>query len=126
MKKHKNIMVQFTVITFVTLLVVSFGLGEFLARRVRKNLISTHIELLPLIVQQTVENHPDFYVFMQSFPELGPSQEVERFFQDLLNLGSVSGVKMWAKDGTIVWSDESSIVGENFIDNEYAGRASHR
>jgi HD-GYP domain-containing protein (c-di-GMP phosphodiesterase class II) len=116
-------MVQFTMITFITVVVVSFGLGEFLARRVRKNLIDTHIELLPRIVQHTVEDHPDFYVFMQSYPELGPSPEVEGFFYDLLSLGSISRIKMWSKDGTIVWSDESSIVGNNFSENIFFRRA---
>lgn len=123
MKKQRNIMVQFTLITFITVLVVSFGLGEFLARRIRENLINTHIELLPRIVQYAAEDHPDFYVFMQSYPELGPSTDVEDFFYDLLTFGSITRLKVWAKDGTIVWSDESAIVGKNFSDNTLFRRA---
>jgi HD-GYP domain-containing protein (c-di-GMP phosphodiesterase class II) len=123
MKKKKNVMVQFTLITFITILLISIGSGEVLENRFRKYLISNHIEFLPRVVKHSVEDHPDFYVFLRSYPDLGPSPDVEGFFQDLLTFGSVTHVVVFGKDGTVVWSDEENSVGKNFRENAHFQQA---
>lgn len=40
----------------------------------------------------------------------------ENYFQSVENDNTLR-IKVWSKDGTIVYSDDSSIVGENFADN---------
>ncbi len=58
---------------------------------------------------------------LQTDFELGPLDEkritFEQFFHEL-HSDEILRIKVWNKDGTIIYSNDESIVGKNFVDNE--------
>ncbi len=44
----------------------------------------------------------------------GASQELERAMRARMRDGTLSHVKLWSQDGTVVWSDEKALVGRSY------------
>ena len=123
MRLLQNIIFRYTVVTFVVISLVSLGLGAILSQQITNHLIQTHIKVFPHVMKSIVKNHLEVYAFLNAPPGSEVPQDVASFFNDLFTFGAVFRIKVWGKDGTILWSDKPDIIGKNFRDNIHFIRA---
>jgi len=91
-------------------LVVTIVLGFSIETAVRRHLLTARVELIANIVDEIEEAHPGLP------PAIG-SSGYQTFDQDVrLRLvgGETLRVKLWAPDGTVVYSDDTDLVGSRF------------
>ncbi len=82
-------------------------------------LIQSHIKLYPEIVSLLTKENPKVNEFFYLEAGQRLDDEVEEFFNDLLSLGVVFRIKVWSRTGTIRWSDDQSIIAQNYQDNNH-------
>jgi len=51
------------------------------------------------------------------------TERFERFFQQVATMPEVFRVKVYAADGTVLWSDETQLIGRRFADNPHLNGA---
>jgi hypothetical protein len=51
------------------------------------------------------------------------TERFERFFRQVVTMPEVFRVKVYAADGTVLWSDESQLIGRRFADNPHLNGA---
>ncbi|MCL4416783.1 MAG: HD domain-containing protein [Actinobacteria bacterium] len=117
MKLLKNIIIQYTVITFLVILFISITLGIILSQRITNYTIQTHIDTFPQVIQSIVKDHPQVYTFLKSPAGTIVPEDVKVFLNDLFSFGAIFRIKVWGKDGTILWSDKTELIGLNYKDN---------
>ncbi|MEW6426684.1 MAG: HD domain-containing phosphohydrolase [Thermodesulfobacteriota bacterium] len=125
MKFTRNIIFQFTFLTFFVVLGVSLFLGIVLTRRMTADVIARHIEIYPQLMTGLMKSQPAIEDFLRGASPASAPLEAGQAFAGLLNFGTVFRVKVWAMDGTILWSDKSELIGQAFPDNDdflYAAR----
>lgn len=123
MKLKRNILLQYTLVTFLVIALVSYGLARLLSLRITDNLVKVHLELFPGIVEMGVRNNPEIYRFLQSPPGTMATEEILALFDDFLSLGMIFRLKVWGKDASIMWSDQTDIIGQKFVDDPLFQRA---
>ena len=116
MRVRGNIVLQYSVATFIIIFGVSVALGITLARRITDYQLRSHIRLFPELIALTVKNNPQ--VYRCSAPRRGdrlrghggnPARPVRT--------RTIFRVKVWSRDGTIVWSDSHEEIGQKFPDD---------
>lgn len=115
----RNTIVHYTVITFVVMLFSSVSLGVVLSRQVTDYLIQTHIDIFPHVIRSLADEHPEVISFLNAPPGSAVPESVKIFFDEILSFGAVFRIKVWGKDGTILWSDKAEVIGKNFKDNPH-------
>ena len=118
MKIKNNIMLQYTISTFIVVLIVSLVLGFFLARWTVDLQLKKHIDLYPEIVQQQLVNNQDILDYMDKSDYSITPVRITEFINEFKNFGSVFRVKIWGRDSVVLWSDDTSIIGKSFPDNK--------
>ncbi|HWR73788.1 MAG TPA: HD domain-containing phosphohydrolase [Nitrospirota bacterium] len=113
----RNVIAQYTIITLVVIVVISAVLGIVITRRIEDHVLKSHVSMFPPVIRTMVKDHPVLYnVFSSRRIKHDPSDLNEQM-NDLFTFGSVFRVKLWGKDGTILWSDRKEIVGKKYQDN---------
>ncbi len=117
MRFRGNIILQYSIVTFLIIAAVSAALGITLARRITDYQLRSHIRLYPELIDLTVKGDPGVYA-MFSGPSGGPvSADTVKTLRGLFGVGSIFRVKAWSRDGTIVWSDQADEIGQKFPDD---------
>lgn len=112
----KNSLLQYSVLTFIIILVVSFGLINILTSYVADYTINSHIKIYPDMVKIFVKNNQLVKFYFEQPP--GTLETRGKWvFSDFLLLGNIIRLKIWDNNGTILWSDDPNIVGKNFSNN---------
>jgi len=118
MRFRGNIILQYSITTFLFISAVSVALGITLARQITDYQLRSHIRLFPELIGLTVKQSPQVYDMFRS-PSGGPvSAETEGVLRGLFGLGTIFRVKAWSSDGTIVWSDQKDEIGQRFPDDD--------
>lgn len=117
MRWRDNIILQFTFITFFVVCAVSVALGTMLSRQMAEQTIRIHIDLFPKFVRQLADDHPVIFDFLHRPPSRDLPPEMVGFVDNIKAIGPIFRIKIWASDGTILWSDESQIIGKQFVAN---------
>lgn len=119
MKLFKNIIFQFTLSTFLVIVFASLGLGFILSRNLASHALEQYLEVYPKLVESAVQTHPQILaLFSATSPNSGQMEKSEKAFSDLLNFGTIFRLKVWSLDNTIVWSDDTEVIGNKFADND--------
>jgi HD-GYP domain-containing protein (c-di-GMP phosphodiesterase class II) len=113
----RNILVSYTVITFIVIAATSFMLAFYLSRLNTNHLVRTHIDIYPNLIQAIVKDHPNFFEYLESPPGTSMPLNSQEFLSALLDFHAIFRIKVWNRDGTILWSDKPELVGKNFRDN---------
>ena len=117
MRFRGNIVLQYSVATFVIILGVSVALGMTLASRITDYQLRSHIRLFPELIGLTVRNNPQMYEMFSSAAGGTVSPATESILRGLFGLGTIFRVKVWSSNGTIVWSDSHPEIGQKFPDD---------
>ena len=115
MRFRGNIILQYSIATFVIILVVSVVLGRLLVGQITDYQIRSHIRLYPELIDLAVKGNP---AGVRHVPvRLGRTRvaaSVESLLRSFFGLGTIFRVKVWSRDGTIVWSDSREEIGQKF------------
>lgn len=116
-KFRQNIILQYTLATFTVSLSVSLVLGFLLSERLSAQAIKIYTNIFPRMVAYIVEERPQVCSLLASGKATQMPLEFEAFAAQLQSLGSVFDVKIWDRQGTIVWSSKKELMGKNFKDD---------
>ena len=115
---RKNIILQFTIITFVVIVGVSSYLATLLTDRMTERVIHHHLDFYPRLATRLINNDPDVYkIFKKDIPKELKQQICSRF-REFLHFGTIFRTKVWTLDGTVLWSDEPEIIGKKYDKKE--------
>ncbi len=113
----ENLLVQFSVVSFVMMVIIAVVLAITLSNAIRSYAVDALIDeaiadssgtLLSAITPADLE-----------IPMTGERYDrFHEFVQQSIISGRTARVKLWAKDGTIIYSNDPESVGEKFPDNE--------
>ncbi len=114
MRFRGNIILQYSIATFLIILGVSIALGMTLAAQITDYQLRSHIRLFPELIDLTVKENPQVYDMFRS-PSGGPvTPDTEGVLRGLFGLGTIFRVKVWSTNGAIVWSDSPEEIGQKF------------
>lgn len=129
MTARRNVLAQYSLLTFAIILILAVLLGLVLSRNVTDYLIRSHLNLYPNIIHTIMESnrritdflgHAGTQVASADLPE-----DVGQVFEDILSFGAVFRIKVWNTGGTILWSDCREIIGKNFVESRHFQKALH-
>lgn len=112
-----NIIFQYTISTAIVVIAVSFILGFTLTRWTADLQIKTHTDLYPKLVSELFKQHSDILNYIQSSNHTDTPVQIEEFIEGLKYFGQIFRVKIWGDNARVLWSDNTSIVGNHFPDN---------
>ena len=114
MRFRGNIILQYSIATFIIIAAVSVALGVTLAAQITDYQLRSHIRLYPALIGLIVRDSPQVYDMFQS-PSGGiVSPSTESVLRGLFGLGTIFRVKVWSANGSIVWSDSPEEIGQRF------------
>jgi HD-GYP domain-containing protein (c-di-GMP phosphodiesterase class II) len=120
---RKNIILQYSATTFVIVIAISTALGITLTRRLEDYQISSHASLYPEVSRLTVTDDPEVHALFAAGVPQAVTPRLAGTFERFLTIGNVFGVKIWGRDGTILWSSAAEIVGMRFPEDDGFRRA---
>jgi two-component system, NarL family, sensor kinase len=114
----RKLLVRFVLAGFLALVVVS-AVTAFASSRVgNKRAIAEAQNITRVVARGVIQtNASDVVVFgdPNSAEYKAALQDLNRIVTDtVVNRGAFARVKLWSKDGTIVYSDDSRLIGRNF------------
>jgi HD-GYP domain-containing protein (c-di-GMP phosphodiesterase class II) len=120
---RSHVILQYTVTTFVVIMLVTLLLAQILSRRVAEDVIQSHLKVFPELVRTTLKQHPEAALWFQSPPGEHVPEEVGEFFSALLEIPGVFRIKVWNERGDVLWSDRKELIGQNFAGNPLLDQA---
>ncbi|MBI4282337.1 MAG: PAS domain S-box protein [Chloroflexi bacterium] len=119
---RQNLVVQFSVITFVIGALVAIASILVIASHIRTAAVND--------LAKRTESDVSLYFLKDMTPaDLEEPMTGERYdrFHDLVQHSMLGGrivrVKLWAMDGTVIYSDQRELVGRKFTDDEHLTKA---
>ncbi|MBI4284655.1 MAG: hypothetical protein HY670_01985 [Chloroflexi bacterium] len=119
---RENLFLQFSIVSFVALVIIAFVLNASIASAVR-----SHAEAA--LASEAVAMASNHLVARITLADLETPMTGDRydrfdaFVKTSILSGNTARVKVWAKDGTIIYSDSREAVGKKFPTNERMLRA---
>lgn len=120
---RNHVILQYTVTTFVVILLVTLVLAQLMSRHVADDVIKGHLKVFPELVRTTLKQHPDAARWFQSPPGEKAPKDVGEFFDALLEIPGVFRIKVWNERGDVLWSDKKELIGRNFAGNPFLDQA---
>lgn len=113
-----NVLLQYTVITLILISVFSLILGNLVTKWSVDLQISKHLDLYPQIIKQKLIDYPELAMMLVDGDYQSHQEQMKGIADNLADLGSIFRVKIWNVDDTVVWSNDTSIIGKKFPTNE--------
>lgn len=114
--RNINILIQYSVLTFLIIAVISTAIYVTIEKRLMTSTIDTHVRIYPDIVSIIASENADLIQSFKDKSQLSDNQI--HLVKDFLNVGSVFRVKVWSVDAVVLWSDQKDIIGKKYPDNE--------
>lgn len=118
MRTRGNVILQYSAATFVIVGAISVALGITLTRRLAAYQVDSHTKLYEEVSRLTMKDDAEAYALFAADAPGAVSPHLENLFREFLSLGNVFRVKIWGRDGTILWSDQAELIGQKFPDND--------
>jgi HD-GYP domain-containing protein (c-di-GMP phosphodiesterase class II) len=106
------------VATFAIVAFITVAIGVTLTRRIAAYQIDSHVRLYQRVAQIAFKDEAEVEALFRADTPGVVSAHLEGLFRDFLSLGNIFRVKVWGRDGTILWSDEAGLIGQKFADND--------
>lgn len=110
-----NIVRKFALLSFIVMLVLGIVLGYTISEKIEEMMINRAKDTYANIVQQNIR----IFLAPEFFSSSNFSRDKEAFekYFSFLRTDEIVRIKVWNKDGTIVYSDVEELVGKSFADN---------
>jgi hypothetical protein len=119
MSARKKPFSYFAILCLVMLTAVITVLGNAIVDDSNDRLTKIHLRSLPETVRSILDQHKDVSQWFSQPPDTTLPEPMARLSEGLLRIPGVFRIKMWDKHGTILWSDNSEIIGKNFAQNHH-------
>lgn len=116
-KKKFNLIKQFGLISFVSILLMALISGYILSGFLTEKLLWREATLTQEFVDSIVHTD-EIYKYFTSPQENGIEPEFNMFFQHLANMPDVVNAKVYHADTTLLWDSEPANIGVKYEDNE--------
>ncbi len=128
MWRSLNLLQKFSLLSFVSIALLSLALGFVTSEMLTRNMTRQEWAETAELVRYQVRT----YALERLFSDLNLRQDRARFKEalgSLLALPEVVRIKVWGRDGAVIWSDDDRLIGRAFPDNRelreaLAGRVS--
>jgi signal transduction histidine kinase len=118
----KVLLRQFAFLGLVVIGVITLVLSLMVSNVLRRDLLDREWITTADYVRAQVLSHLTPAVMAN--PETAEATErFERFFQQVATMPEVFRVKVYAADGTVLWSEEPQLIGRRFVDNPHLNGA---
>ena len=117
MRFRGNILLQYSTATFAIILAVSVALGITLATQITDYQLRSHIRLYPDLIDLVVKQNAGVSTMFRTASGGPVTPESEVVLRSFFGLGTIFRVKVWSRDGTIIWSDQHEEIGQRFPDD---------
>ncbi|MEE8357827.1 MAG: ATP-binding protein [Candidatus Hydrothermarchaeales archaeon] len=110
-----NILQKFSIVSFVVLLALAFFLGIFITKTIEESKMEqTKTSTVALLKQQT-----EIHLTPELFAEVDyeKNQEVFELFYKHVGVPEIIRIKVFNREGTIIYSDEPRLIGTNLAEN---------
>lgn len=114
MRFRGNIILHYSIATFLIIFAVSLALGLVLASQITDYQLRSHIRTYPELISLIVRDNPQMYDMFQTASGGVVSPGTEGVLRGLFGLGTIFRVKAWSTNGTIIWSDSPEEIGQKF------------
>lgn len=114
---RQNLVIHFLIFSFAVLIIIGFILAQTVSHKVQAAAIDTAVE-------EAVRDSSSRLLMILDPDDLRSPMvgdrytSLHRFITTYIVSDHVARVKLWSKDGTIIYSSDPSEVGLNFIDSE--------
>ncbi len=113
-RSKSNVLVQYSLATFVVTLVVSLSLALLLAGNVTNYYLRSHVETFPQIVALAFQEDPETAAWFDKLQPGEPPPALKERLDRLMLIGKIFRLKVWTPDGVILWSNEPTLIGKRF------------
>jgi HD-GYP domain-containing protein (c-di-GMP phosphodiesterase class II) len=113
-----NVILQYSAATFIIVTAISIALGITLTKRIADYQISSHVRLYQEVARLTLKDDPEAYALFAAENPGSVTPHLTSLFSELLSLGNIFRVKIWGRDGEILWSDQAELIGQRFPEND--------
>jgi hypothetical protein len=110
---------RYAVLSLLMFICVILGLGKVLVDETNDHLAETHFRMFPETVRTLLDQHQDAAHWFSQPPGKTLPEPVAKLSKSLLNIPGVFRLKVWNTDGTILWSDNTELIGKNFAQNHH-------
>ncbi|MBI5682613.1 MAG: hypothetical protein HZC45_05555 [Deltaproteobacteria bacterium] len=112
-----NPLYKFSILSFLFIAFLTISIGFIVSHYFKKIILSRELR----ITTDFVQAHARERLTSQDFSY--PSNELQQdkfatVFQDIAKMPEILSVKVYNKEGTILWSDKYEFVGRRFLENE--------
>lgn len=111
--------IQFVGITLAITVAAAAAAGFILNRQNKDALIRSHIKVYPVLVGKVLDLYPSVRRHMHANDSGALGRESSSLLEEFRELTTVFRIKIWGRDGTVLWSDSAVIIGKNFRENEH-------
>lgn len=117
MKINLSLSVKFLILIAVVFAVLAFVLNYQISAIIKREMIERAqvfiADFIKFQARQHIESPADF-----SLTDPVKTEQVFNRVLDEVRTKEVIRIKAWNKDGTVIFSDDKSIVGQNFVQNQ--------
>ncbi|MEK7306590.1 MAG: ATP-binding protein [Nitrospirota bacterium] len=114
--KSFNLLRWFSIMSFVSIVIISIVSAILLSRFLRDNMLRRDAVLTKEFVQTIAQSENTGAYFESEFHEKGKTV-FENFFKRISTMPEVVRVNIYSKDGTVIWSDQERFIGHRFMPN---------
>jgi len=113
----KSFKSRFFIISFALILTIGIAVAYYIQSRIEAVLLSSYVKNVAVCASANVSGHLSAADFSE--PLTGKRyDEFHRFMKEYFIAEDVVRAKLWSPNGTIIYSDDRSIVGKKFSDDE--------
>ena len=112
MKFRNNVLIHYTLVTFFSISVFAMIFAYVITKWSVKLQIDKHIEVYPRIIRQKLKDSPELTKYIIDKDYLNHQADMKELAKGPLNIESIVRVKIWDINNTVLWSDESSLIGD--------------
>ncbi len=103
-------------LSFLCVAALSIILGVIVTRSLTGSMLDREFALTGSFIQSQVREHALYDFFLQPATALGEAKRKE-LVTPLQNIPEVVRIKVYDRQGTILWADEPRLIGQHFGDN---------
>jgi len=96
-------------------------LALVISKQTKSHLIKMHTSYFPKIVKQSIAEQQQALEFLKNSEpasrSMPPPKALKGFIQKLLAYETIYRIKIWGKDGCVLWANNQKIIGKCFPDN---------
>ncbi len=115
--KRLNLVQKFAILSLFCIAFLALALSLIVSHYLTQNVLDRETVITTQVIRAQVQEHSLYHLFSHSELQKDP-QGFQELIAPLKNAPDVVRVKLWDREGTILWADELNLIGRRFPDNK--------